>query len=78
MSKAKILSRGLHLLSGGMEVHSVRAALAGVKVKHESRMVSVTGEFEDRYIFDDGSVIIVTEHRWGFETSKPWTWKVED
>ena len=43
--------------------------------KRESRM-NASGEMEDRYVFDDGSAIILTEESgWGVEGKTPWSWR---
>ena len=72
LSKAKQFSKTLRIIEmSTTELRKVFHSMA----KHETRMNSA-GEMEDRYVFDDGSAIIVTDGSgWGVEGKAPWSWK---
>lgn len=71
LSKAKLFSQTMRLVD--VSTPEMRKAFQSM-AKQESRM-NAKGEMEDRYIFPDGSALIVTENGWGVEGKTPWSWK---
>ena len=72
-SKAEAFSEAFRALHSSTS--DVRQQLNTVgTVRHETRMTK-DAEIEDRYIFEDGSVIVVTDYGFGSEGFAPWTWR---
>ena len=72
-SKAEAFSDAFHAQHS--PTSEVREQLKTVgTVRHETRTTK-DAEIQDRYIFDDGSVIVVTDYGFGSEGFVPWTWR---